>query len=88
MKKIVDISQLGGIKSYEFIDGTRRGVRAIDIKTPAGLDMTVLSNRDMDISQFSYKSIPICLRAITKEIAPSYYECRNTEWLRTFLEDY
>jgi len=83
-KKIGDISQLGGIKYYEFIDGVSRGVRGIDIKSPCGLDFTVLPDRGIDISSMSYKSIPIAWRSTTRETSPIYYESRGMEWLRTF----
>jgi len=83
-QKIGDISQLGGIKYYEFIDGVSRGVRAVDIKSPCGLDFTVLLDRGMDISSLSYKSVPITWRSATRETSPAYYESRGIEWLRTF----
>ena len=84
LKKVGDISQLGGIKYYEFIDGVSRGVRAVDVKSPCGLDMTVLPDRGMDISSLSYKSIPINWKSATKETSPVYYESKGLEWLRTF----
>lgn len=83
-KKIGDISQLGGIKSYTFNDGLSNGIRALDLKTPSGIDMTVLIDRGLDISQLSYKSIPICWKSLTKETSPVYYESRGLEFLRTF----
>jgi len=82
--KIGDISQLGGIKCYQFIDGVSRGIRAVDIKSPCGLDMTVLLDRAMDISYLAYKSIPISWRSATRETSSVYYESRGFEWLRTF----
>ncbi|MBC8386873.1 MAG: aldose 1-epimerase family protein [Actinobacteria bacterium] len=84
LKRVGDIDQLGGIRYYEFIDGVRRGVRAIDIKSPCGLDMTILPDRGMDISNLSYKSIPISWKSVTRETSPVYYESRGIEWLRTF----
>ena len=83
-KKIGDISQLGGIKSYTFNDGPSKGVRALDISTPSGIDMTVLIDRGLDISKLSYKSVPICWKSSTKETSASYYESRGLEFLRTF----
>jgi len=85
LKKIGDISQLGGIKSYEFADGVSRGIRAADIISPCGIFMTVLIDRGMDISYLSYKSIPIAWRSATKETSPIYYESKDKEWLRTFF---
>lgn len=84
LKKVGDISQLGGVKCYEFTDGLRRGIRAVDMKSPCGLDMTVLLDRAMDISYLSYKSIPVCWRSATRETSPVFYESRGVEWLRTF----
>ncbi len=84
LKKIGDISQLGGIKCYEFTDGLSKGIRAVDMKSPCGLDMTVLLDRAMDISHLSYKSIPINWRSATRETSPTFYESSGLEWLRTF----
>ena len=84
LKKTGDITQLGGIKQYEFIDGVSRGMRAIDIKSPCGLDMTILPDRGMDISNLSYKSIPMNWKSATRETSPTYFEDRGFQWLRTF----
>jgi hypothetical protein len=84
LKKVGDISQLGGVKCYEFTDGLRRGIRAVDMKSPCGIDMTVLLDRAMDISYLSYKSIPVNWRSATRETSPVFYESRGAEWLRTF----
>ena len=84
-KKIGDISQFGGIKSYEFSDGKAKGIRAVDIKTPCGIDMTVLLDRAMDISSFTYKNIPIAWRSSNKETSPVYYESKGFEFQRTFF---
>jgi len=84
LKRIGDISQLGGLKCYEFTDGLSKGVRAVDMKSPCGIDMTVLPDRGMDISYLSYKSIPISWRSVTKETSPIYFESRGDEMARTF----
>ena len=83
-QKTGDINQLGGVKYYELTDGVSRGVRAVDIKSPCGLDFTVLPGRGMDISNLSYRSVPIAWRSATGETSPVYYESRGVEWLRTF----
>src|SRR4030067_1622952 len=85
LKRIGDISQIGGLKSYELNDGPSKGIRAIDFKTPCGLDFTTLIDRGMDISHLNYKSIPICWKSATRETSPIYYESRDFEWLRTFF---
>lgn len=85
LKKVGDISQLGGIKLYEFIDGKERGIRAADICCPCGIYMTVLIDRGMDISNLFFKSVPLAWKSATKETSPTYYDNRDYEWLRTFF---
>lgn len=53
-EKTGDISQLSEVKYYEYIDGVSRGVRGIDIRNPEGVNLTILPDRGMDISSFSY----------------------------------
>ena len=85
LKKVGDVSQLGGIKSYEFSDGMAKNLRAVDIKSPNGIEMTVVLDRAMDISALSYKNIPISWRSATREASAAYYESKGLEWLRTFF---
>ncbi len=84
LEKIGDISQLCDIRYYELIDGVSRGVRGIDIRSPEGVNITILPDRGMDISHLSFKSIPFNWKSATKEASPIYYESRGNEWLRTF----
>lgn len=85
LKRIGDISQIGGIRSFEFNDGVSKGVRAVTIKSVCGLDMTVLVDRGLDISHLAYRSIPIGFITKVKETSPMYYESRGTEFLKTFF---
>jgi hypothetical protein len=84
-KKVGDMSQLGGIKLYELLDGMGKGIRAADINSPSGVSITVLIDRGMDISFLNYKSIPITWRSSTRDTSPVYYESKGAEWLRTFF---
>ena len=85
LKRIGDFSQLGGIRSFEFDDGLRKGVRAVDFINPNGLFFTVLPDRALDISFASFKGIPFCWRSATKEASAVYFEHKKNEWLRTFF---
>mgnify|MGYP000864040372 FL=1 len=85
-KRTGDITQLGGLRFFEFSDGMSKGVRAAGMKSiNAGIDMTVILDRAMDISAFSYKGIPLVWRSCTGETAPSFYEPGKDEWLRSFF---
>ena len=85
LKRVGDFSQVGQIKFYEFSEGKSKGVRAADIKTPAGVDMTIVLDRAMDISSLTYKNIPIAWRSATRETSPMFFENKGAEWLRTFF---
>jgi len=85
LKKVGDISQLASIKQYEFSDGAAKNVRAVDFKSPSGIDMTVVLDRAMDISSLTYKNIPISWKSATREASSIYYESKGLEWLRTFF---
>jgi len=84
LEKIGDMSQLGGVTSFEYNDGVSKGIRALNIKCISGIDFTVLLDRCMDISHLFYKSIPINWNSVSKETSPFYYDSRDFEWLRTF----
>lgn len=85
LKKVGDMSQLGGVKLYEFSDGAAKNLRAADIKSPGGIEMTTVLDRGMDISSLTYKNIPISWRSATRETSSIYYESKGLEWLRTFF---
>ena len=85
LKKVGDVSQLGGVKLYEFSDGAAKNLRAVDLKSPSGIEMTVILDRAMDISSLTYKNIPIAWKSSTRETSSIYYESKGLEWLRTFF---
>ena len=84
LEKIGDISQIGGIKQYEFNDGVSRGIRAIDLRNGNGLALTVLLDRGFDISDVTYRGASIVWKSITKETHPLYFDKDGNEWLKTF----
>ena len=84
-KRIGHLSQLGGLRSYTLNDGPARGVRAVDFRTTAGLEFTVLLDRAMDISEARYKGMSLCYRSLNGDVAPENYDPRGLEWLWTFF---
>lgn len=83
-KHMGSISQLGGIKKYEFNEGRAKGVDAIDFTTGSGLDFTVLPGRCMDLAWAHYKGVPIAYMSKADIAAPNYLEQEGMEWLRSF----
>lgn len=80
-----DFSALAGSRRYELTDGKAKGIEAVDIKSGAGLEFTVLPGRGMDIAWASYKAVPVSFNAKTGLVAPAYYEHDGIQWLRSFF---
>ena len=77
-------SQLFGIKSYTLDEGREKGTKVFEIDTGAGLRLTVLPDRCMDISyaQMGYRNISYIAKPGI--VSPVYYDARGNEWLRSF----
>jgi hypothetical protein len=84
-KRIGHSSQIGGLKQYTLTDGRAAGIRAVDLRTTAGLELTVLLDRAMDVSEARYKGMSLCWRSPAGDVAPSYYDARGPAWLWTFF---
>lgn len=85
LQRVGDISQLGGVKPIELVNGNERGVRAAEVNTGSGLKFTVLLDRGLDISAADYGGQSLCWRSSTGEVAPAFYEPEGLGWLRSFF---
>lgn len=84
LKRIGDISQLGGVKPLEFVNGNERGVRSAEFKTGTGFNFTVVIDRGLDISAADYCGQSLCWRSSTGDTGPAFYEPEGLGWLRSF----
>lgn len=84
LKYVGDFSQIFGTKEYTLTGGKAQGVKAVDVKNGSGLEFTVLPDRCMDISWFSYKGSNISYISKTGIVAPQYYNETGINWLRSF----
>ena len=84
LRRVGNIHQIGGIEIAELADGPERGVRAATIKTGSGLSLTVLPDRSLDISSAELNGVPFGWMSATGRTAPSFYDSRGLEWLRSF----
>ncbi len=85
LSKIGDISQVAGLRRYEFTEGKAKGVEAVEIHTGSGLELTVLPGRGMDIAWISYRGVPLSYMSKTGVVSPSYYESNGMNWLHNFF---
>ncbi|HIE08226.1 MAG TPA: DUF4432 family protein [Armatimonadetes bacterium] len=84
LRRVGDVSQLGGVRLVKLADGPEAGVRAIDFRTGSGLNFTVLPDRGMDISWAEYKGMSLCWHSATGQVGPWFYEPEGFGWLRSF----
>ena len=76
-------AQVFGVKPYTMTDGAADGLRAMELYNRAGLRMTLLPGRGLDIGELSYKGENLAF------ISPSGYVdsgmCQpNDQWTRSF----
>ncbi len=84
-EKIGNISQVAGLRHYEFADGKAKGVEAVEVHTGSGLSFTVLLGRGMDIAWTEYRGVPVNYMSKTGVVSPGYYESEGMGWLHNFF---
>ncbi len=84
LKRVGDISQIGGVILSELADGIERGVRTAQVNTGGGLSYTVLLDRGLDLAWTFYKGISLSWRSATQNVAPAFFEPEGLGWLRGF----
>ena len=82
---IGDPAQMAGVRPYTLHGGKAEGVSAVDVQTGAGLQLTVLPGRGMDIPDARYRGIPLHFASGTGITSPAYYEEPGFGWLRSFF---
>lgn len=75
--------QLGGLQHFQFAEGRCRGVQAVEVRTFAGLQFTILLDRGMDIYLAQYKGTPLCWLSPTGVVDPTYFEPHGLGFLRS-----
>ncbi|MFB2599981.1 DUF4432 family protein [Herbiconiux sp. P17] len=80
-----DLSAVAGIRSVVLDDGVQRGVRAIDIRTAAGLELEVLVDRAFDLGSARFRGVPFGWRSGNGFRHPGLHEHSDEgglSWLR------
>jgi hypothetical protein len=66
-------------------DGNERPTRAAILHTGAGLEVTVLPDRCLDIASASFNGKAMGWRSATGDVAPQYFEAEGLRWLRSYF---
>lgn len=84
LKKVGDISQIGGIRLMELREGNEKGVDVAEMRSGSGFRAIILLSRGIDIGYAEYKGMPLCWRSAVKDAHPAFFEPEGLGWLRTF----
>ncbi len=81
MCQVGDLSQIGGIRPLELVNGNERGVRGFSFQTGSGLDFTVLADRGLDIFDARFNGASLCWHSPAGPVAPAFYDSDDLGWL-------
>ncbi len=84
-RRIGNVTQIGGTRHYELLEGNSKGTRAVDFNTGSGFCFTVLLDRGLDISRATYNGINLVYHTPNGEVNPAFYKPEGYGWLRTFF---
>jgi len=84
LDRIGRLSQVGGLTPFEFSSGKARGVRAVRVRTGAGLEFSILADKGLDIFDAFYHSKSLCWHSPVGVVHPAYYDPRDVQWLKSF----
>ncbi|QKW10369.1 aldose 1-epimerase family protein [Streptomyces sp. NA04227] len=80
-----DLESVAGVRQVELANGTERGVRAVELRTAAGLEVDVLVDRAMDLGAARFRGVPFGWRSGNGFRHPGLHEHNDEDglsWLR------
>jgi hypothetical protein len=84
LRRVGDLSQIGGVRSYTLNSGKAKGINAFEVNTGAGLRFTLLADRCLDIAWADFKGVPVGFIAKPGVSSSTYFEHRQMELHRVF----
>ena len=84
-QRVGNMDQVAGVRTVQLDDGNERPGRAALIHSGAGLQLTVLLDRCLDIAAASYHGKAMGWRSTTGDVAPQFFEPEGYRWLRSYF---
>lgn len=84
-RRVGDTAAAGGLRHVVLDNGTERGVRAIELRSAAGLEIDILIDRALDLGNARFKGVPFGWRSGNGYRHPGLHENNDEDglsWLR------
>ncbi len=85
LERVGNIGQICDARKMTYTEGKSTGVQVIDVTTGSGFAFTVLPSRGLDISNASFRGIPLVWKSSTGETSPFMYQPEGLEWVYSFF---
>lgn len=79
-----DLAQLFEVREFTFCGGRATGTRGILIANGAGMELTLLPDRALDLYSLKYGGKNLGYLAPAGVVAPAYYDRHGDNWLKSY----
>ena len=84
LRRVGDIRQVAQVEPFELCEGGERGVRAVRMYNAGGLEVTVVPDRGMALTNLYYQGIPLPFLSAAGTVHPAFTETQGAGWLRSW----
>lgn len=77
-------TQYYGVEEHRLVGGKGDGMRLFEVNNGRGLELVVSPDRCGDITRLKFKGINLSYMSPCGYVAPSYYDCVDNHWLKSF----
>ncbi len=77
--------QLARVEEVRLVGGRGDGVRAFEIDNWAGLQLTCIADRALDVARLKWKGVPLCWESQNGVAAPAFYDPHGDGFLKSFF---
>ncbi len=81
LKRVGDISQVAGIREYEYSSARAKGMKALEVYNSAGLRFTVLPDKCLDILNLNFKGVNFGFLSKNNIVAHTFSNALGDEFL-------
>ncbi len=81
LQHVGDIAQLASLRPVELVNGSERGVRALEFRTGSGFSFTLLQDRALDIYDASHNGCALHWHAPAGAVAPAFHDPHDIGYL-------